>query len=221
MLRGPDHIATRTTIRIACQNLRVADIELVREQVRTAIAAGYDDWDQILEEALEAASEDHEESGGRPLGEADIARLAADEAAEYERRQAGWAPITDYDRLHSAFVALNDRGIVARENFSCCGNCGSAEIWDEVNEHGETARGYTFFHMQDTEGAVENGSMYLSYGATEEGEAPALAIAGEVVGALREHGLRAEWNGSWNKRIHVPLEWQRRRPVDWLRSAGR
>jgi hypothetical protein len=190
----------------------VADIDLVRGQVRTAIAAGYADWDQILEEARESADDEGLEG-------IDVAQVAADEAAAYEQHQAEWPPITDYDRLHSAFVALNDRHIVARENFSCCGNCGSVEIWDEIREHGENARGYTFFHIQDTEGAVTDGSLYMSYGATEQGEAPALAIANEVVAALREHGLRTEWDGSWSKRIFVALDWQRRRPVDWLRSA--
>jgi hypothetical protein len=199
---------------IACQNALVADIDLVRGRVRTAIAAGYSDWNQILEEALEAAEDDGEE-----LGRDDIARIAVEEASAYEQRQAQWPPITDYDRLHSAFVALNDRDIVARENFSCCGNCGAGEIWEEIREHGATARGYTFFHMQDTDGAVDVGSLYLSYGATEPGEEPALAVAHEIVAALREHGVRADWNGSWSTRIHAALDWQRRRPVDWLRSA--
>jgi hypothetical protein len=190
----------------------VADIDLVRKQVRSAIAAGYDDWDQILEEVQEIA-EDGDLEG------IDLAQVATDEALAYEQRQAQWPPITDYDRLHSAFLALNDRDIVARENFSCCGNCGAGEIWDEIREHGEAARGYAFFHMQDTESAVDAGTLYLGYGATEPGEAPALAVGNEVVATLREHGLRTDWNGSWSTRIQVTLDWQRRRPVDWLRSA--
>jgi hypothetical protein len=71
-------------------------------------------------------------------------------------------------------------------------------------------RGYTFFHMQDTDSATVGYGLFLNYGAVEEGERPALAVAHEVVDALQRHGLKAEWDGNWSKRIRLPLDWKRR-----------
>lgn len=66
-------------------------------------------------------------------------------------------------------------------------------------------RGYTFYHKQATESAVEGYGLYLHYGALEEGEGPALRIANEIVDALQRHGLRTEWDGTWSKAIKVQL----------------
>ena len=73
------------------------------------------------------------------------------------------------------------------------------------------ARGYAFYHMQDTERATEGGSLYLNYGACEEGEAAALQVARDIVTRLEAHGLRTDWDGSWDQRIGVALDWKRRR----------
>lgn len=51
----------------------------------------------------------------------------------------------------------------------------------------------------------------LNYGACEEGEDAALAIANDIVTQLEAHGLRTDWNGSWSQRIGVSLDWKRRR----------
>jgi hypothetical protein len=125
-----------------------------------------------------------------------------------------WPAVTDYDRLRAAFAALEDRGITARENFSCCGTCGSTEIWDEMDDArngGATVTGYAFFHMQDTERAADGDGLYLNYGAVEEGEAAALGGAATIVSELERHGLAVDWDGSWGKRIGVTLDWKRRR----------
>ena len=65
--------------------------------------------------------------------------------------------------------------------------------------------------MQDTWSAADGYKLYLSYGATEEGELAALQVANEVIDALQRFGLRTEWDGSWSKRIAICLNWQRRR----------
>ena len=134
--------------------------------------------------------------------------------AEHKREQASWTAPTDCDRLDAAFAALEKSGIVARQNFSCCGSCGAGEIVDEmetVQEAGATVRGYVFYHEQDTDGAVERGGLYLNYGSAEEEEMPALRIGHEIVAALQQQGLTVVWDGTWEKRIHVDLDWQRRR----------
>jgi hypothetical protein len=133
--------------------------------------------------------------------------------AEQRRLEAGWSGRTDCDRLDQAFSDLEKRGIVCRQDFTCCGTCGVAEIGAELNDaemRGVRIRGYAFYHQQDTERAVEGAGVYLNYGAEREGDAAALAIAKEIVSALKSNGLKPRWDGTIGQRIHVPLVWRRR-----------
>jgi hypothetical protein len=81
----------------------------------------------------------------------------------------------------------------------------------QAEKAGRPSRGYTFFHVQDTEHAVGGESLYLSYGAAENDQAASVAIGHEVVAALARHGLTPAWNGKPAHRIALPLTWQRRR----------
>ena len=78
---------------------------------------------------------------------------------------------------------------------------------------GVAVQGYAFFHMQDTEAAVEGHGLYMSYGACDTGEAAAIAIGYRIVAQLEAHGLTTQWDGSWSQRIGVPMNWQKRRSV--------
>jgi hypothetical protein len=182
----------------------------LRRHIERQVAAGYTDEAAILTEAVDVFDGECE-----PLilrGEAQRVLRAA-LAAHWEAQQ-DWPVRTDCDRLDDAFAALERGGVVARQNFTCCGTCGSAEIGDEmevVSAAGVTVRGYVFFHMQDTDSAVEGDGLYLNYGATEDGEDAALAVAREIVAELEAHGLRTNWTGSWDQRIAVTLDWKRRR----------
>lgn len=185
-------------------------LQEIEDQIRHDVAAGFHDPEEILRNATEVFEDD--------LPEADLAghaRRCLDEAlAAHSAEQARWPERTDCDRLDLAFAALERGGIVMRQNFSCCGTCGSAEIWDEVKAFeasGRRAYGYAFYHMQDTESAVEGYGLYLNYGACEDGEEPALATGRAIVDELARHGLKADWDGTWDQRIAVPLEWKRRR----------
>jgi hypothetical protein len=75
------------------------------------------------------------------------------------------------------------------------------------------ARGFTFFHIQDTEHAVGGEFLYLSYGSATADRTDAVAIGREVVDTLCRHGLRPSWDGRHVNRIGLPLTWQRRRPA--------
>jgi hypothetical protein len=136
-------------------------------------------------------------------GEAGKARSLFFEAA------GGGAP------LETARRAPVVSGVVSGHDFTCCQTCGHDEIWDEIaatREDGLEVWGYTFYYMQDTERAGEGRGLYLCYGAVEDGEAPALRVAHEVVDALQRHGLKTEWDGTHSKRIKVHLDWKRRLP---------
>jgi hypothetical protein len=128
--------------------------------------------------------------------------------------QAGWPATTDNDRLDAAFAELDRAGILARQHFSCCGTCGAHEIHDELDQAekaGQPVRGFTFFHVQDTEHAVAGEALYLSYGAADRDREASVAVGHEVVAVLARHGLTPAWNGKLAHRIALPLIWRRRR----------
>jgi len=131
-----------------------------------------------------------------------------------EQGSWGEGPL-DYDRLHEAMKTLTTNGIVARENFTCCNTCGNAEIGMEIDDYekssGEDARGYTFFHQQDTDSAAGGYGVYLSYGrAQDEGtDADSLNIGKEIAEAMKQAGLKIKWNEQLSQKIFVDLDWKR------------
>ncbi|WP_367133633.1 hypothetical protein [Saccharothrix sp. HUAS TT1] len=183
-------------------------LEEVEEHARGVVHGGF----TALDDAVEAVT-DYFEDEGRVTPEAAravVERVWRERVAE----QDGWPASTDVDRLLAVFDALGDDGIVARADFTCCQTCGHAEIGDEVEG---AARGYVFFHRQDTEGAVDGGGVYLafgSFGEAADAAAADVAVARDVVTALTATGLPVEWDGSVRTRIRVgPMAWQKRLPV--------
>lgn len=178
--------------------------------VRSQVDAGFADADTIITITLDV----YESEADPALLLPHVQRFVHEVIAAQREEQANWPAVTDCDKLDAAFTALEAAGIVCRQHFSCCGTCGSAEIWDEialVEEAGQSARGYAFYHVQDTESAVAGYGLYLNYGAVEDGEAAALGVAHEIVAALNQHGLQTHWDGRWSRRIGVTLDWKRRK----------
>jgi Domain of unknown function (DUF6891) len=124
--------------------------------------------------------------------------------------QASWPAVTDCDRLDSAFAELDRRRIIARQNFWCCDTDALASIWEEAEDWPHDPRGYTFFHEQATDAAVDGFGLTLSYGSTDQTDVTVTAIADEVVEVLRAHGLNATWDGDRRKKIMLSLDWKRR-----------
>jgi hypothetical protein len=185
----------------------------VRAYIQRHVIAGFDPPSSIVESVVEAFSEEADEDTLWPL----VERLTRETVEAHFRDQASWPELTDCDRLDDAFEELNRHGIVCRQNFTCCGTCGVAEIGGEIRaeeEHGLAVRGYAFYHMQDTESAAEGYGLYLNYGSVEGDRAATLQVGKEIVEALERHELTTEWNGRIETRIHVPLDWKRRRPLE-------
>jgi hypothetical protein len=181
----------------------------VREHIARAVRAGFDGEEDIVEWAAEYAEDEH---GG--VDRDRIREVTAELLAAHRAEQAGWPDPTDCDRLDAAFAAMQRRGVIARQNFSCCSNCGHAEMWGEMRSPPPNwlVEGYAFYHMQDTERAVEGGGLYVKYGAVEEGEEAAAAVGRVVAEELRNAGLTVEWDGSPDRAVGVVgLDWKRRR----------
>ena len=110
------------------------DTDLYVESIMGALDMGYDDEESELWE-----------------------KRAEDYVEELIKRRRAFATelgitpeMQKNSNLNRAFAALEEEGIIARQNFTCCGTCASAEIWDEIDDSREW-KGYVYFHQQDTE----------------------------------------------------------------------
>jgi hypothetical protein len=188
-----------------------SDFDDLLEFIRVQVSAGYAPAPDMVDEAVDVFADTTLDP--QALREAAVS-LTDRALAEHTVAQDSWPTVTDCDRLDQAFAALDAAGIVARQHFSCCGACGATEIHDEmerVRKDGAAVRGYTFFHIQDTEHAVSGESLFLSYGSTDGDKDSAVAVGHEVVAALRDAQLHPAWNGRQANRIGLPIVWQRRR----------
>lgn len=182
----------------------------LREFIRKRVHEGFESAHEIVENAENRAYEKF----GRDDLRGDIKRITTEEMSAHQAEQSEWGPTTDCDRLDSAFAALNAQGIVARQDFSCCNNCGFTEIWDEVNqeESQHPVEGYVFYHLQCTEQAIKTGELLLAYGSVEEDYDAFLGVANKIVCELRNNGLNASWGGTDGDPIVVDnIVWRRRR----------
>ena len=179
--------------------------EDITEFVRIRIALGEEPAAAIVKRAVEHLEHEADPETITSIGW----QVVGQELATHTAAQATWADITDSDRLTLAFAALDAHGVTAREDFTCCQSCGQTEIGGEA---AEDARGYTFYHRQDAEGAASGGPLFLAYGTF--GQVSDARIGAEIVAELHRQGLDAEWNGDVGRRIKVPMRWQRRRTGD-------
>jgi len=179
--------------------------EQLEERVREQIRCGYHGRERLTRIAKEEVFSPEEYAVSTEQAEALVDRLWLERVEE----MAGWEGTTDPERITAAFTALDAAGIVARENFTCCRNCGMTEIGAE--EGAEQARGFVFFHSQCTEGAAGGGPLYLLYGGFDGSAETTAAVGAEVAEALRAQGLTVAWDGDPGQAILVTeLDWRRR-----------
>ncbi|MER7166434.1 hypothetical protein ABT336_10265 [Micromonospora sp. NPDC000207] len=204
------------------EGLRVLD-ERIAEPGRTRIedeiwewvVRGEDDPDEFV---------DYLDGDEYRHGATDEDLRAAYEKALAARRdqQQQWGEVRG--NLDRAFAELTELGVVARENFTCCGTCADTEIHDERDDSRHW-HGYVWFHQQDTEALLtsEDGEVYLGYGAfapADFDEAAYVALPESeqqaryqadlerllddlVFPVLTRNGMRVEWNRQQNRRVRV------------------
>ncbi|MFI9362876.1 DUF6891 domain-containing protein [Kitasatospora sp. NPDC053057] len=185
-----------------------------QERARELIRCGFQEPDEIAESLVEVLDD-------QGLTQEEAERIVAPLWTERLAEQADWPETTDVDRLEDAFDLLEEQGIVAAMDFTCCAGCGYAEIGGEADED---SRGFVFFHQQDTEAAAAGRGLMLRYGTFRTGEKSGeeseeaagrrtTEVGRAVVAALELVGLPVEWNGSPRTAIRVaPLEWLNRLP---------
>ncbi|HHU67351.1 hypothetical protein [Corynebacterium sp.] len=143
------------------------------------------------------------------------AHAVVEKLIDGRRRQLAELGDPPASRLSEAFAELETIGVIAREDFSCCTTCAHDEIRDERAKL-PGARGFVYYHEQDTERLIEDRSTYLGYGTFLGAESETLSNAekqatyervtvrlmrDEVVPVLRRHGIGVEWSGDLGARI--------------------
>lgn len=121
------------------------------------------------------------------------------------------------NRISDAFRRLRKRGLIARQNFSCCGNCAGYEIATYITHainHGmsrQAVAGCVFYTRQDTVALRRGrGHMYLSYGPLETKDLgtvglPTIEVGQIICTVLRESGIKYEWDGNPDTRIAIDV----------------
>lgn len=136
---------------------------------------------------------------------------------EHVAEQARWTGTSDADRLQDAFAALEAQHVAARMNLECCGSCAQYVLWNQIKAAQPELTGYVYFHSQDAERILDEGTVGLAYGSFVPRGAPGEdeaddAVAALILAILRAHGLRAQQQGRWGIQVEVP-DWRRRLPA--------
>lgn len=190
-----------------------------REAVATRVASGRDGFVEILQHAHRNLF-DVLDGGSGPDGPRTREALSrlhdhVDRSlAEHLHRQRRWPSRTDGERLTRAFRALDESGLIAREEFSCCDSCARAALDSKLSirnsePNGPAVRGYTFYHRQDSQLAAEDGLLTIGFEASHP--IRGAAVGEEVAETLRAHGLTVDWDGDPERKLHVRMDWSRRR----------
>lgn len=179
----------------------------LRNEIELLVTAGFESRDEIIQSAIDSFCDVHDPDEIKTFAEPLTDELLREHAA----MQTHWSHPTDCDRLSEAFAELNRASIIARQNFWCCQTCGIAAVEDELKKV-RGAKGYVFFHEQDTESAVRTGTMYLSCGSVNAKKESIVQIGHEIVKVLTQHGFDVHWDGDFKRRILINhLDWKRRR----------
>ncbi|MEV2276384.1 hypothetical protein AB0I72_12415 [Nocardiopsis sp. NPDC049922] len=178
------------------------------------------------EDLVDLLRSDADREGRERPGESDLtaaltplASAIDDAMAQHVHQQRRWPARTDGERLTRAFRALDESGIVAREDFTCCGNCARDALRSEIAAHdtdeGHAIRGYVYYHAQEATRATEGRGLHLGFGAVHE--IRRAAVGEEIAETLRAHGLTVAWNGDPDTTLAVTLDGRWRR---WGRGAA-
>ena len=131
-------------------------------------------------------------------------------------------PVLTLDRapLNHAFRLMRAKGLIARQNYLCCGGCAGAQIANgleqlatvETDYDGSSrVAGAVFYHRQTADRLKATGQGLLYYGPVDAqsiGEVgrPAGEVGVLVTAALAEAGVSFRWDGDPDKAIEFWLE---------------
>ena len=124
-----------------------------------------------------------------------------------------WPEVTDCDKLDAAFEELDQLGVIAAHNFTCCLSCGRAEMEDLLNDEYNSSSDYwggCFYHRQATLSAVDYGNLSIAFLTKDMSEDSQCMLGGLITEVCWDYDLKASWDSSIYTRVNVELDWKRR-----------
>lgn len=177
-----------------------------------SIKAGFDSLEDIIEDEIEAVEDEGWES---EISEEWLRETISREYVKHEAESKNWQHPTDTEKLHAVFDRLCREKIVALHNAGYTQSDAiydANDVWKDVEDGGGKPIGYCYYHGQDLERVIKDGSLMVGfYGAHENNEKEAIIIGNKVVSVLKDAGFSVEWNNTASKRIEVlNVKWQNR-----------
>lgn len=100
--------------------------------------------------------------------------------------------------VSEVFAVLEGHDILCISHHACCVSCGAVEAEAEVINTGRA--GFVFFTGQDTDYALQSGSLYLAFGGYEM---PDEEVGRMAQRAFQDDGMMTSWNGRCETRLRV------------------
>ena len=181
----------------------------IRSEIHVLVHGGFEDAARIVEILVDERYEPGE------LDEAEVQTCVDQSFAELEGSKAQWPAVTDCDRLHQAFAQMGVQGVLALLNAGYTQSDGYEDVQQALHARGDAEElvGYCFFHGQDLERVVGGGGLHLAFGPLDPKLESTLGVevGQRVVRALAAAGLHAQWDGSFQQRIFIPVfDWKYR-----------
>ena len=104
-------------------------------------------------------------------------------------------------KLGNAFKAMREQGLLARQNFSCCGGCAGYSLVRmavKKKQKGVEVKGCAFYHAQDNQNKRDGDNFYIGYGPLDTTEFGTIGLTDVEVGkivveCLTAAGVETEW----------------------------
>lgn len=181
----------------------------VQDEITVLVHGGFEDASRIVEIIVDEMYEPGE------LDEDEVQVFVDQCFAAWELAKRQWPRVTDCDRLDQAFDQLEQQGVVCLQNAGYTQSDGYNDIREELRQRSDATRfiGYCFFHEQDLARAVRGGGLYLAFGPLDAAleHSLGLEVGQRVMRALVAAGLHAQWSGTFDQRISVPVfDWKSR-----------
>ena len=173
---------------------------------------GFVSESDLVEEAIDLLDENYD-LYSKEVIRSEVEQCARLSIEKAKAEQMLWPEVTDCDKLDAAFEVLEQHGVIAAHNFTCCQSCGSAEMEDLLNDESNSSSycwGGCFYHSQDTLFAVDHGDLHIAYLTKDMSEYSLRMLGGLITEVCCDYGLKAFWDGSIDSRVKVELDWKRR-----------
>jgi hypothetical protein len=179
-----------------------------KEEIATLVRSGFYERERLQEIVCEEMYAPGE------LDTTEVERAIDDALTALAAEKADWPAVTDCDLLDQAFIALQERGIIALQNAGSTQSDGYSDVRETYDSSPDARRiwGYCFYHGQDLDRAVQGGGLFLAFGPIDPKDEESRGA--EVGNAIRDElvrvGLRVQWNGTFSERILIPdIVWQK------------